>query len=75
MHFLCDIQLVPMFDGVGHRFANGHADPMRAVFVDARVFTQMFRDHLDELDVFESAANGDLDPLAVTFHSLNRVAF
>src|ERR1700737_4775543 len=33
----------------------------------------MLRDHLHELDIFESAADSDLDTLAVPFHpSLNR---
>jgi hypothetical protein len=30
----------------------------------------MFRDHLHELDVLEPTADGDLYPLAVTFHSV-----
>ena len=67
---LRDVQLVSMLDGVGDGFPDGHADPVRSIFIDARVFAEMFRDHLHELDVFESAADGDLDPLAVTFHSL-----
>jgi hypothetical protein len=28
----------------------------------------MFGDHLHELDILEPTADGDLDPLAVTFH-------
>jgi hypothetical protein len=45
-----------------------------AILVHARVFTEVFGDHLDEFDVFESTADGDLDSLAVPFHE-NRAAF
>ena len=70
---LLDVELVAVFDGIGDRLAHGHADPVRAVLIHPRVFTEMFRDHLHELDILESTADGDLDPLAVTFHSvLNR---
>ena len=75
VHLLGDVELVSMLDGVGDGFPDGHADPMRSIFIDARVFAEMFRDHLYELDVLESTADGDVDPLAVTFHSLNRGAF
>jgi hypothetical protein len=34
----------------------------------------VFGDHLNELDVFEAAADGDLDALAVPIHE-NRAAF
>src|SRR5216684_7588184 len=63
-----DVELVAVLDGIRHRLADGHADPMRTVFIHPRVFTEMFRDHLHELDVLEPTADGDLDPLAVTFH-------
>src|SRR4051794_40221099 len=65
-HLLADVELVPVFDRVRHRLAHSHADPVGAVLVEARVLTQVLRDHLNQLDVLESAADGDLDPLAVT---------
>ena len=63
---LAHVELVAVLDGVGHGFAHRHADPVRSVLVQPCVFAEMFRDHLHELDVLESAADGDLDPLAVT---------
>src|SRR5258706_109848 len=65
---LLHVQLVAVLDGVRHGLADGHADPMRAVFIHPGVFAEMFVDHLHELDVLEPTADGDLDPLAVTFH-------
>src|SRR5262245_50108074 len=55
---LPDVELVPVLDGVGDGFADRHADPVRSVFVQPRVFAEMFRDHLYELDILKSAADG-----------------
>src|SRR5260221_2314488 len=70
VHPLAYVELVSMFDGVGDGFAHGHADPVRAVLVESGILTKMLRDHLHELDIFESAADGDFDALAVAFHRL-----
>src|SRR5436190_3661419 len=40
VHPLVDVELVPVFDGVRHRLPYRHADPVGAVLVEARVFTQ-----------------------------------
>jgi hypothetical protein len=45
---------------------------VRAVFIHPCVFTEVLRDNLNELDVLKSAADGDLDPLGVALHGLNR---
>src|ERR1043166_3243549 len=66
VHFLADVELVAVLDGVRDGLAHGHADPMRAVLVETCVLTQMLRNHLNQLDVLEAAADGDLDTLAVT---------
>jgi hypothetical protein len=47
---------------------------MGPVLVQPGVFDEVFCDHLDELDVFKAAADGDLDTLAVPIHE-NRAAF
>ena len=65
VHFLPHIELVAVFDGVCDRLANRHSDPVGPVLVQSRILTEMFGDHLDKLDVFKSAADGDLDSLSV----------
>src|SRR5207247_2139376 len=72
VHLLPHVELVAVLDGIRHGFADGHADPMRSVFIQPCVFAEMFRDHLNELDVLKSAADSDLDPLAVPCHRVNR---
>ena len=46
---LAGVVAVAVLDGVDHRFANRHADPVERVLVEAARAAQMIGDHLDEI--------------------------
>ena len=65
VHFLFEIQFVAVLDGVRDGFADSHSNPVSPILIQPCVLTEMFGDHLNEFDVLDPAADGDLDSLAV----------
>src|SRR4029078_2826834 len=51
-----EVVAIRMFDGVDHRLAEGHADPVHRVFVEPDAATQMVADQLYEIEHVERAA-------------------
>src|SRR5688572_6140292 len=76
VHLLVNIEFIAVFDGIGNRFADCHADPVRPILVDTCVLAEVLRDHLNQFDVLEAATDRDLDSLGVAaLHGLNCRAF
>src|ERR1700688_2212396 len=56
---------IAVLDGVGHRLANRHVDPMPVVVVQAELIQRVLEHQLNQLDVLETAPDGQVEALFV----------
>src|ERR1700680_242544 len=56
---------VAVLDGVGHRLADRDVDPMPVVVVQSELIQRVFEHQLDQLDVLETAPDGQVEALVV----------
>ena len=60
---------VAVLDGVDDRLADGHADPVHRVLVEADALGQVIADHLDEVQHVEGAAELETDDVPLVGHA------
>ena len=63
-HALGRVVAVAVLDGVDHRLANRHADPVPRVLVQADIPPHVLADHLDEIQHFEGARELEVNVVA-----------
>ena len=68
-HQLVGMLAVAVLDGVDHRLAHGHADPVHAVFVEAGHLADVIAGDLDEIQHVEIAVDLDPDRAAARHHA------
>ena len=70
-HALVAVLAVAVLDGVDHRFANRHADPVGRLVVEAAHLSDVIRQHLDHVQHVEMAGEIETDEIPGGRHALD----
>jgi len=68
VHFLAQVQLVSMLNGVRHRFPNRHPDPVRRILIKTHGIRNAVGKDLDQIEVVQGTAYNYVNLVGYSLH-------